>query len=245
MIKSNSFNLSICLKELIAIIIILAAFFWLGSHPSINYFTIDNSRFIQGALFHSLFDSFFRLIVGVTISISFGFISAVSVFELVTRPRSFIAFFLIAAVTPSTIWGVSAIFMFGISYWMPCMVVFLSMYFLITGLYIDLFSKIPNDLREIISDHKAPLVFRVKALYFRENINGHLLFFRASLFLAWTPLLAAETLGASSGLGNILLLGKQIRSLHLILGTWFLIVGIAFFNDCFISTIFKLLRKSE
>lgn len=206
-------------------------------HEKIYLIANAENAFVDISLFKSLLSSVARVLLATAgallTALGFGFV----VFAHRISSKSLVGISLLLSATPPLLWSISAVMAVGLSWWNPPLVVYLSLVFLLSSVLIDLFSKTPSQILELVAQHSPSVRFQFRYILIRENERAILFFSRVALVFAWIPLLSAESLGIQYGLGNVLLLGRQLHSWMTILGVWLAFISIALFLDAGIQLI--------
>ncbi len=180
----------------------------------------------------SLALSMARVVASVTISFILSLIIATSLFHLKPKiTKMFFILLLLFAITPPTIWSTIVVMLVGLGSFSSIITIVVSTLFLLTAVNLYLMQQIPGRRFNIATVYQMGLWDRIKYVLLPEIRSGLLFSLRINFLVSWLALITAESSGISTGLGALLLFGRQMFDWEIVISSWFAIIGGAVVTD--------------
>lgn len=138
---------------------------------------------------------------------------------------------LLIALTPPPIWSTVSILLLGLGNLAAIATIIFSTIFILTAVNCWLLLQIPTRRFHIADTYDAGFISVVRYIVLPEIRAGLSLGLRIDLIVAWIAVVVAESAGASSGLGSLVLFGRQLFDWHIVIAAWFAILGAAILTD--------------
>jgi len=192
----------------------------------------------QMLLMESIAISIGRVVIGGIISFGVALIVSLALFIVCKRQVFYPTLvFLVCAITPPPIWSTIVIMWLGIGQLSPIITIILSTVFMVTAINLFLLSQVPRRRLHIGELYSINVIDRVRYILLPEVKSGLALGLRLSLLVAWIALITAESFGASSGLGALLLSSRQLFDWKAVMAAWAAIVACALLTDCGVTSL--------
>lgn len=205
---------------LIILFLWIAIVFYTSQNPRLTVLETEANFGIFGIL-NSLLDTMARVMIGAGSAIFVGAGLAIILGALIKQkiilciPAAF-AF----AVTPSPIWLSISVMIFGLSEWGTFFIVFVSstfFVFAITAANIAFMQSRIFFLGQMF-DHSWSQ--RIKWLLWPELRGSFVTTVRIAFLVGWTSIILAESSGSRTGLGAMLLFGRQLFDWQVVCTAW-------------------------
>ena len=105
--------------------------------------------------------------------------------------------------------------------------------------------QIPQRYFHIYNLYRKSFKGEIKYIIFPSIAPSLIFSFRLCMLVSWIGLLTAESYGVNSGLGHMLLFGRQMYDWKLIISAWFAILSCAVFTDIIALKLSKLFFENK
>ncbi len=188
----------------------------------------------QGTLFNAIIVSTQRLLVGFTIASSLGFVIGMLLALLPTADEAFSPFILALQSVPSVVWLPLALLWFSLGEQAIIAVIIL-------GATWNMVSTTTSGLKNIDPTYlkAARTLGASKLSVFRKvmlpaSVPHLITGLRFSWAFSWRALMAGELIGGGSGLGQMLMWGRDMGNMSLVIGIIAIIGAFGFISDNYI-----------
>ncbi len=189
-------------------------------------------NFGQFSVLPSLIVSMLRVSIGTIAALAFGI--GIAILLRLAGERSVSAALspvFAIAVTPAPIWITIAIILFGLTELLSIFVVFVSSTFFVLGITIFHLTQIPKRtffLSRLFKHNAWETVMWAMWPELKTSAMGTA---RIALLVGWSSVIVSESAGAQSGLGAMLVFGRQLFDWPVVLASWITILVGTFITD--------------
>ncbi len=152
---------------------------------------------------------------------------------------------LLFAITPPPIWSTVSLLWFGLGNTASISTTFCSTVFMLVAVNCWLLLQLPSRRHHIAQVYEVPFARFIRLGVLPELREGLIFGLRLDLLVAWIAVIVAEGAGTSSGLGAMLLLGRQLFDWNIVIASWFAIIGSAVLTDSLVAAGAQIVLSTE